>query len=172
MQKTNKNIILIGMPGCGKTTIGRLLSKRLKMKFCDVDHHIEENEGRSIPDIFQKNGEEYFRRLETKAVEEVSKYNQFIISSGGGVVKFEYNMETLKSSGIIIFINRDVDDIISDIKTDGRPLLTDGKKKLYKLYKERINLYTKYCDYEVRNDNSIDEVLVKIDKIVKAEKDL
>lgn len=167
MQSKDRNIVLIGMPGCGKTTIGKLLSERLKMNFCDVDSYIEDKESRSIPEIFKRDGEEYFRKLETQAVEEVSENQRSVISSGGGVVKSSYNMDNLKNSGIIIFINREVDDIISDIETDGRPLLKDGKEKLYKLYEERIDLYKKYCDYEVKNDNSVEEILKKIVQVVE-----
>ncbi|WP_432662904.1 shikimate kinase [Wukongibacter baidiensis] len=162
MQNNNKNIVLIGMPGCGKTTIGKLLSQRLNMKFCDVDHYIEEKEGRSIPDVFKDDGEAYFRKLETSAVEEVSEHKDYVISSGGGVVKFPRNMEALGKNGIIIFINRSVEEIISDVETEGRPLLKDGKEKLYKLYEERIELYKKYCDYEVRNDDSMNDVINRL----------
>jgi len=162
MLQKNKNIVLIGMPGCGKTTIGKLTAQRLDMEFCDVDHYIEEKEGRSIPDIFNSGGEEYFRKLEQDAVAEVSEYAGFIISSGGGVVKFPSNMKLLKRNSIIIFINRSVDDIISDIETEGRPLLKTGKERLYKLYEERIDLYKKYSDYEIINDGSIKEVVEKI----------
>ncbi|SHK08683.1 shikimate kinase [Paramaledivibacter caminithermalis] len=168
MGKKGVNIVLIGMPGCGKTTIGKLVAKRLDMKFCDIDHYIEEKEGRSIPDIFKNYGEIYFRKLESKAVEKISKYADFVISTGGGVIKFHNNMEFLKKSGIIIFINRSVDDIISDIETDGRPLLKDGKERLYKLYKERIDLYKKYSDYEVVNDGSIEDIVNNIIQIAKS----
>lgn len=162
MQNNIRNIILIGMPGSGKTTIGELLSQRLNMKFCDVDHYIEEEEGRTIPDIFKEDGEAQFRELETRAVEAVSTYKGYVISSGGGVVKFPRNMKALRESGIIVFINRSVEDIISDVETEGRPLLKDGKERLYKLYGERIELYKKYCDYEVRNDGSVDDVIDRL----------
>lgn len=168
MIKEKKNIVLIGMPGCGKTTIGRLVSQKLDIGFCDIDHYIEKKEGRIIPDIFKDNGEEYFRKLESEAVEKVSKKTGCMISTGGGVVKFHKNMELLKKSGIIIFINRTVESIISDIETDGRPLLKDGKEKLYKLYRERIDLYKKYSDYEVLNEGSLEDIVEKISEIVKS----
>ncbi len=167
MQNNDKNIILIGMPGSGKTTIGELVSQRLNMKFCDVDHYIEEKEGRSIPDIFKDDGEAYFRKLETSAVKAVSENKGYVISSGGGVVKFPCNMESLGKSGIIIFINRSVEDIISDVETEGRPLLKDGKEKLYNLYKERISLYKKYCDHEVVNDGSLEAIEERILEIIE-----
>lgn len=167
MKRMNQNIVLIGMPGCGKTTIGKLTAQRLNTKFCDVDHYIEDKDGRSIPEIFKDDGEAHFRKLESMAVEEVSKYVGSVISTGGGVIKFHKNMELLKKSGIIIFINRSVESIIADIETDGRPLLKDGKERIYKLYKERIDLYKKYCDYEIINDDSIEAVVEKVIGIVR-----
>ncbi|MCT4564415.1 MAG: shikimate kinase [Maledivibacter sp.] len=167
MKKVNENIILIGMPGSGKTSIGRLVADELSMEFCDIDEYIEKKEGRSIPDIFQNDGEEYFRKLESESVEEVSRYTDSVISTGGGVIKFHKNMEFLNESGIIIFVNRALDNIISDIQTHGRPLLKDGKERLYKLYNERIDLYKKYCNYEIINDGSIEDVVERIIEIVK-----
>ena len=169
MKRGNKNIIIIGMPGCGKTTIGKLISDKLNREFYDVDCYIEKKEGRSIPDIFRDHGEGYFRNLEKSAVEEVRKYTECIISSGGGVVKLSSNMELLRKNGIIIFINRTVDDIISDIEIEGRPLLKNGKERLYKLYAERIELYRKYCDYEIKNRGCIDEVVNEILDIIQTE---
>ncbi|QEK11771.1 shikimate kinase [Crassaminicella thermophila] len=156
-----KNIVLIGMPGCGKTTIGKLLAERLNMKFCDIDKYIEEKEGRSVSDIFKK-GEEFFRSIENKAVKEVSKNCPLVISTGGGVIKLAENIELLKKNGLIIFIDRSVEDIISDVDTSTRPLLKDGKEKIYNLYKERYILYKKYCDCEIKNDTTLKIVIDRI----------
>lgn len=167
MKRMNQNIVLIGMPGCGKTTIGKLVADKLNIGFCDIDQYIEVKAQQCIPDIFKNDGEVYFRKLESEAVEEVSKYRGSVISTGGGVVKFHKNMEILNKSGIIIFVNRALENVIADIQTDGRPLLKDGKERLYKLYKERIDLYKKYCDYEVINDDSIESMVEKIIEIVR-----
>ncbi len=163
MRKINKNIVLIGMPGCGKTTIGNLLVQRLNMEFIDIDKYIEEKEKRSITDIFNY-GEDYFRKIESKAVEEVSNKFSMVISTGGGVVKLYSNIERLNKNGIIIFINRSIEDIISDVDISSRPLLKDGKDKIYKLFKQRYYLYKKYCDYEIMNDTELNEV---VDRIIK-----
>ncbi|MTI65312.1 MAG: shikimate kinase [Firmicutes bacterium] len=161
-----KNIVLIGMPGCGKITIGINLAKKLDLEFCDIDEYIETNEGKSIKDIFKK-GEYYFRGLESKAVKEVVKCSDRIISTGGGVVKLKDNMISLKENGVIIFINRPLEHIISDINIFKRPIIKDGKEKLYSLYKERYNLYKEYCDIEVLNNTSIKETVEDILKYVK-----
>lgn len=164
-----KNIVLIGMPGCGKTTIGKILSEELHMKFCGVDEYIEENTGKTIPEIFQK-GEEEFRRIEREAVEEISKEKNTVIATGGGVIKSFESIENLRKNGIIVYINRPLENILEDIDTDNRPLIKDEKEKLYTLYKERYLLYKEYCDYEVMNIGSLHEVVEKIIEIYNIDK--
>lgn len=161
-----KNIVLIGMPGCGKTTIGKILSEKLNMKYCDIDEYIEKKTGRTIPEIFQ-DGEEEFRRIEREAVLEVSKGKDMAIATGGGVIKSFINIENLRRNGIIIFINRPIENIMGDIDADNRPLIKDKKEKLYSLYKERYPLYKKYCDYQVMNIGSLEEVVERIIEIIK-----
>ncbi|MCY6485011.1 shikimate kinase [Clostridium aestuarii] len=159
--KLNKNIVLIGMPGCGKSTIGKELAKEFNMNFCDIDEYIVEKTGESIPEIF-KNGEAQFRQIESEAVNEVSKRYPQIIATGGGVVKNSENIKVLQYNGIIIFINRSIQKIFTDVDIFSRPLLISGKEKLYKLYDERYHLYEKYCDYEVINDGSVKDAKEKI----------
>jgi shikimate kinase len=161
----NKNLVLIGMPGSGKTTLGDILSKELKLKLYDVDNFIEKTENKSIPQIFEL-GEEHFRTIETKAIEEISLQTGVIISTGGGVVKSPYNMKALRKNGLIFFINRPIENIISDIATESRPLLKNGKEKIYELYQERYPLYKKYCDYEIINDKDINLVCDQISNLI------
>lgn len=155
------NVILIGMPGCGKTTIGKILSEKIKMKFIDIDEYIEKTEKKSISDIF-KDGEKVFRNIESKTVIELSSMNNMIISTGGGVIKRRKNMTVLSGKGIIVFINRPLNKIMSDVDTETRPLLKEGKEKLKKLYKERFELYKEYCDFEVLNDENVEKVIEHI----------
>lgn len=164
MMEMNKNIVLIGMPGCGKTTIGKELSSILNLEFCDVDKYIVATQGKQISEIFE-NGEDYFREIETKALEEVSQTFPKIISTGGGAVKRVKNIKILRENGIIIFINRPIEDIALDVDIKSRPLLKEGTEKLYKLYEERYPLYEAYCDYKVENI-TMEECIKKIMEVI------
>ena len=150
MNNLKSNIVLIGMPGCGKTTVGKVLAKRLGYKFCDMDSYIQEISKKTIKELFEP-GEENFRDWETKACEELSRCNKTIIASGGGVVKREKNIEILKKSCTILFIDRPVERIINDVDINSRPLLKDGKERLYNLYDERYELYKKAADIQILN---------------------
>ena len=161
-----KNIVLIGMPGCGKTTLGKIISKELKLKFYDVDHYIEEATKKKISEIFE-NGEDYFRDIECKACRELSEKSNIIISTGGGVVKREENIQNLKKTGIIIFIDRPVKNIIGDVDISKRPLLKDGADKVLKLYDERYELYKKAADKIVINNRDLYTLRDEIIKIYK-----
>lgn len=165
MNKLNKNIILIGMPGCGKTTIGKVLSNRLNVELIDMDWYIEKKSGKTITQIFEK-GEEYFRQLENEAARELGEKKQVIISTGGGVIKNLENIELLKKNGIVVFIDRPVEDIKKNIETSKRPLLKEGADKICDLFKERYNIYKECCDFQIINDSSIDEIIQKIIKVL------
>lgn len=158
---SNKNIVLIGMPGSGKTSIGEILAKKMDREFCDIDQYIEKLEDKNISEIFES-GERKFRKLEMETVKSISERQGIVISTGGGVVKFPENIYHLKKNGIIIFIDRDVDDIISDVEIKTRPLLKDGTDKVYSLYKERYVLYKGYADYIVPNVGSLEEIASNI----------
>lgn len=161
----NKNIVLIGMPGCGKTSIGKIVSEKLFLPFYDVDEYLEAKEGKPIKDIFLK-GEAYFRELESSSIKEIVNNCPSVISTGGGAVKVPRNMEILQKNSIIIFINRPLEDIIKDIDTSTRPLLLEGQSKLYKLFEERYPLYMQFNDLEVLNDTTIEEAADSIIKLL------
>jgi 3-dehydroquinate dehydratase-1 len=164
--KKNRNIALIGMPGSGKTTIGRLASERLGLKFVDADEYIVASESRTIPEIFTE-GEAAFRAIEKKAIHEISIDKNVVIATGGGVIKDYSNIETLKENGIVIFLDRPIENIISDINTSTRPLLKGGVESLYRLLKERYELYKDYCDYHIVNDCTVENAVEKIAEIYK-----
>jgi shikimate kinase len=157
----NRNIVFIGLPGCGKTSIGRIVAQRLLLPFYDVDEYIEKKEGKKITELFQS-GEDCFRKLESEAIKEISETCPSVISTGGGSVKVPSNMKALKKNSIIFFINRPMENIIKNIDVSCRPLLAGDKKRLYMLYEERYDLYKKYCDIEVINDIDLQGVVDRI----------
>lgn len=160
----NKSIALIGMSGCGKTYIGEALAQKLKQEFIDIDQCIEASENKSITEIF-KQGENFFRDIETQAVLKFSEKSNAIISTGGGVVKREENMQALKRNSLIFFINRSVEDIIGDIDATNRPMIK-SKASVEEIYKERLPLYRKYSDFEIINNASLEEVVDEIIKVI------
>lgn len=160
------NIILIGMPGCGKTYVGKKLSEKLDREFIDSDDYIEKKEGKKIQDLFL-DGEDCFRKIETKAIAEISLKKGKIISTGGGVVKNYKNMEALKKNGIIFFLNRPLEKIVEEIDVNSRPLLFNNKEKIYSIYNERLEKYKKYSDYVVENKTYVEEVIGAIIKIME-----
>ena len=158
-----KNIVLIGMPACGKSTIGYWLSKKIGYPLLDTDKYLEEKENRIISDIFSNEGEEYFRNLETKYLKELSEKEGFIISTGGGAVKKKENIDILKKNGIVIFLNREINDISKE-NHKHRPLLQDINN-IQKLYDERIDLYKKYSNIIIKNN---DDMSIIVDRIITA----
>lgn len=164
-----KNIVLIGMMGCGKTTISTLLSQKIKRPFIDIDEYLVKKYQMSIPDMFDIS-EAYFRERETICCQEVGKLEGCIISTGGGVIKNPINIENLKKNGIVIYIDRPVDMIYDDVDTVSRPLLKDGPEKLYQLYKERHQGYLDACDYHVFNTSTLEDILKTIEHIIEENK--
>lgn len=163
-----KNILLIGMMGSGKTTLGKILSEKLSYEFIDMDNYIEEISNNTIANLF-KESEESFRNWETESCRRLSKRNRTVISAGGGVIKKDINMKLFKDNSITIFIDRPIENILKDIEISKRPLLSNGKEVLYKLKEERYNLYNKYCDYRVENKGTIEEVVNLILDIINDE---
>lgn len=160
-----KNIVIIGMPGSGKTTIGSLVAKKLGMNFIDMDEMIVKKENKTIAEMFAIS-EEYFRNSETNLAKELSKENSLVISTGGGIVKRKENIDCFKGNSVVVFLNRQPENIISDIDIKTRPLLREGIDNVYKLYNERLHLYKEYCDVEIINDTTIYEAAEKIAQAV------
>lgn len=150
------NIVLIGMPGCGKTTLSLELRKMLGYKAIDSDRYIKKTSGMTVDELFEI-GEDFFRIEETKALVDImSKYDRTVVATGGGVVERACNKEVLKQNGFVIFINRDLNEIRKVLTSKNRPLLRNNKDKvLNSLYERRIDKYRDFCDMEVRVDKGL-----------------
>ena len=143
-----ENIILIGMPGSGKSTIGKLLAEKTGKKFVDADALIAETSGCTIPDIFSALGEAGFRALETQVLAQVGRASGLVIATGGGCVTRDENYPLLHQNGRIFCIERELD----KLATDGRPL--SQTTKMEEMYRIRKPLYERFADYTVSNDGT------------------
>lgn len=161
------NIVLIGMSGAGKTSIGKNIARKLNMEFIDTDDIIIESTGKSIDFIFKEYGEEYFRQLEKNVIEKVSLYENKVISTGGGVILNEENVNELKKKGVIYYLSASVDTLYKNlspsIKADNRrPLLKYSKdliEEIRKLYEERESLYISSADYIIEVDGKLADAI-------------
>ena len=149
-----KNIILIGMMGCGKTTVGQLLSTRLKKQLVDTDKLIEAREGMTIPELFETQGEPYFRSVEAGVAMALSLRSDLVIACGGGLPLQEGAMSALKESGVVIWLDRDPGDIFDTGDMTGRPLAQEGRAAFLERTAQRAPIYEKWADATVRDFTS------------------
>ncbi len=156
LAKKTENIVLIGMPGCGKSTLGRLLATELGRAFVDLDAEIEKSAGMPIPKIFESEGEEGFRARETEITAHICRESSLVIATGGGVVTQARNLPLLRQNGRVLFLDIAPD----DLPCDGRPL--SMKKTPAVLYAERLPLYRSAADVTVAISRNIEENMKKI----------
>lgn len=156
-----QNIVIIGMPGSGKTTVSTMLAEKLGRKILDTDTMVAEKAGVTIPEIFAAQGEAGFRRLETEATAEVGKLSGNIISTGGGVVTVAENYELLHQNGVIVWIERDT----NKLARDGRPISLSSD--LNELYAARLPLYDRFADIKADNNGDINDTVNAIMEMIK-----
>ena len=144
-----KNYVLIGMPSCGKTTLGLLIAKKTGREFVDTDKLVEQADGRPIPEIFAEEGESSFREKEREQVKIASQKRNAVISCGGGAVMDERNVERLKRNGFFVLIKRS----LGLLSTEGRPLSKD-EQTLKDMEKTRMPVYEKIADVTVINERN------------------
>lgn len=158
-----ENIILVGMPGCGKSTVGRVLAQKLSMSFVDADALIVETAGMTIPQIFETSGEEGFRKIETQVLAKIGKQSGLIIATGGGCVTRAENFQHLHRNGTIVWLKRNIE----DLPTEGRPLSTSGN--LQNMYAIRRPLYEAFSDDIVDNsgtpEETADAIIAKLTEV-------
>lgn len=163
-----KNLVLIGMPGSGKTKMGRALSQRFHLPLVDTDQRVEALAGRTIPELFQEEGEAVFRRWETQAVREAAALSGAVIATGGGVVLREENMTALARTGVIFFRDRPPEAIAGEDHR-GRPLIGEDRDRVFQLYRERLPLYERYAHFTIPPTDSWEEAAEQIAAIFEEE---
>ena len=154
--KIKNNIFLVGLMGSGKTTIGKLIAKKLRYKFIDTDLLMEEKTGVKVPLIFEYEGEEGFRKREAKILSEVLRLDNIILATGGGIVLSDNNRQQLKERGNVIYLNAEINELAKRLSNDKtRPLLqnTDIKEKLKELMGLRSFLYESIADNIIQTKN-------------------
>ena len=155
------NLVLIGMPGSGKSTVGKILSRMLCMPLVDTDALVEKAAGKTIPELFAQEGESAFRDRETAAARQAAALDNTVIATGGGIVLRPENMEALAATGLIFFRDRDLEDIVGEDHM-GRPLVGKDPDKLRILYTQRIDLYRKYAQYTISDTKTAEEAAARI----------
>ncbi len=159
LYKSKMNIVLVGMPSCGKSTIGKALAERFNKAFVDTDEYIVTVDGRDIPQIFCEDGEIVFRQKECEAVSAIAKNTNSVVATGGGVVLNESNIDILKENGRVYFIDRPLELLIT---TGDRPL-SSNRTDLEKRYNERYSLYKACADAVIDGLGTVDEVVGRIE---------
>ena len=154
LQKELQNVVLIGMPGCGKSTVGAALAQKLGKTFVDADAEIERRTGKAIPDIFAQEGEEAFRRYEADVIADLTRQNRQVIACGGGVVKTPQNLHALRQNGPVLWVQRPIE----KLATSGRPL-SKGGEALRRMEHERLPLYRAAATGTVCNDGALTDTV-------------
>ena len=158
MINKKENIVLIGMPSCGKSTVGKKLALYLNKKFIDIDEEIIKRINMDIKSYFKKYGEESFRKIESEVIQDISKLNSIVIATGGGSILKDINVRHLKQNGKLFFLDRNVENLLT---SDDRPL-SSSLNDLLKRYEERYPLYNKVCDVKINGNLSVDKVINEI----------
>jgi len=159
--KKTRNIALIGMPACGKSTVGRLLAQKLGRPFVDIDARIEETAGKKIPQIFAEEGEEAFRQLETRVLAEEAKKSGTVLATGGGAVTRPENLELLRQNSVIVYLKRELTELV----TDGRPL--SQNVGIQALAVKRLPLYESWSDFAVRVEATPGQTAARIEEVLQ-----
>lgn len=162
-----RHIFIIGMPGSGKSSLGKRVAGSLHLPYNDTDQRISEAVGCSVTDIFSQYGEAAFRNAETNILIKLTQEQPGIISTGGGMVMRDVNRAIMRNHGVIILIDRPLQDILSDIKLDRRPMLAEkGLSEVERLYHERIDAYRAAADAVLDNSHGYHAGLAGLERLI------
>ncbi|MBQ8200722.1 MAG: shikimate kinase [Clostridia bacterium] len=164
----NRHIFIIGMPGCGKSSLGRKVASNLGLPYVDTDQRIEQAAGCATSQIFERYGEQAFRNAETNVLIQLTREPGSIVSTGGGMVMREVNREIMRNHGVIVLIDRPLEEIMGDIKLNRRPLLAKkGLGEVERLYHERIDIYRSVADAVLDNSHGYHAGLAGMEKLIR-----
>ena len=163
-----RNIVLTGLPGSGKSTLGLRMARRFGLDFLDMDTEIEQRAGRPVAEIFAECGEDAFREMETRLAQDLSVRTRTVIATGGGAVLRPENMHALRKNGFVVFLDRPPGHIVRDVDTTNRPLLSSSQH-VFTLSEQRRPLYLNSADCRLPVENSPEEALERLCALVRSE---
>ena len=164
----DRHIFIIGMPGSGKSSLGRRVANNLRIPYVDMDQRITSIVGCTVTEMFERYGEQAFRNAETNLLAQLTREKPSIVSTGGGTVLRDVNRAIMRNHGIIVLIDRPLEDIMSDIKLDRRPLLAQkGLGEVERLYHERIEIYRSVADAVLDNGHGYHAGLYGLEKLLR-----
>ena len=164
----DRQIYLIGMPGSGKSSLGRRAARETGLPFTDLDGWIEERAGITIPEIFEKYGEEGFRRMETGALAFLTRERPGIIAPGGGAAMTPENRKIMRAWGSILLLDRPLEQILADLRTENRPLLQENpEEQLQELYDKRMPVYREAADVRIPNPGDYQTALNLLVRVLR-----
>ena len=164
-----KNIVLIGMMGCGKSTVGALLARRLGWELVDTDQYIQRALGRTIPDIFAREGEAFFRAQEQLAAQALGRREDLVIACGGGLPTREDSIAALKGSGTVVWLRRDPGETYDSLDRSGRPLAQQGREDFIQRFQQREPIYRKWADHIIDSRASAEETAQAVWEVLQHE---
>ena len=164
----DRHIYLIGMPGSGKSSLGKRVAREISLPYADMDGLITEAAGRSVEEIFAEFGEAAFRQAETNMLCLLTRARPTIISTGGGTVMNPVNRKIMRCWGRIVLVDRPLEDILGDIRLEHRPLLRKGgPEKLRELYAERMPVYRSAADDTLKNDQGYHAAMYEMIRLLR-----
>ncbi|MGN1020999.1 MAG: shikimate kinase [Aristaeellaceae bacterium] len=164
----DRHIFIIGMPGSGKSSLGRRVAANLRVPYVDMDQRITQGLGGTVSEIFEQYGEQAFRTAETNLLIQLTRETPSIVSTGGGTIMRDINRAIMRNHGVIVLIDRPLEDIMSDIKLDRRPLLAKkGLGEVERLYHERIDIYRAAADAVLDNSHGYYAGLSGLEKLIR-----